>query len=46
MNRNSSLYIIMPAYNEAENIDQVVKEWYPIVERHNADGLSRLLLIG
>lgn len=27
-----SLYIVMPAYNEEENIEQVVKSWYPVLE--------------
>lgn len=27
-----SLYIVMPAYNEEENIEAVVKSWYPILE--------------
>jgi len=27
------LYIVIPAYNEAENIDKVIKDWYPIVEK-------------
>lgn len=27
------LYIVMPAYNEEANIDMVVKQWYPVVER-------------
>ncbi len=27
------LYIVMPAYNEEENIRQVIKDWYPIVEK-------------
>jgi glycosyltransferase involved in cell wall biosynthesis len=26
------LYIVIPAYNEAANIENFVKEWYPIVE--------------
>lgn len=26
------LYLVMPAYNEAENIEAVVRSWYPIVE--------------
>ena len=28
----SSLFIVIPAYNEAENIERTVSEWYPIVE--------------
>lgn len=27
-----SLYIVMPAYNEEENIERVVKQWYPILK--------------
>lgn len=26
-----SLYIVMPAYNEAENIESVVSSWYPVL---------------
>lgn len=40
------LYIIIPAYNESENIRQVIDEWYPVVERHNGSGEgSRLVII-
>lgn len=39
-----SLYIVMPAYNEADNIEHVVREWYPIVKNHNVEGRSRLLV--
>ena len=27
------LYIVMPAYNEEDNIELVVKQWYPLLER-------------
>ena len=27
-----SLYIVMPAYNEQENIEAVIRDWYPILE--------------
>ena len=39
------LYIIAPAYNEAENITQFVDAWYPVVEAHNGNGDSRLVVI-
>lgn len=39
------LYIIIPAYNESENIEQVINEWYPIIEKYNGDGMSRLVII-
>ena len=37
------LYIVIPAYNERDNIRQVVEDWYPIVERYGTD--SRLVVI-
>ena len=37
------LFIIIPAYNEEENIRQVVSDWYPVVEKHGTD--SRLVVI-
>ena len=39
------LYVIIPAYNEGINIEQCINDWYPIVERHNGDGESRLVII-
>ena len=41
----SSLFIVIPAYNESENIEQTIKDWYPIVENHNKEGKSRLVII-
>jgi len=40
-----SLYIVMPAYNEAENIENTIKAWYPIVEIYNGDKKSRLVIV-
>ena len=37
------LYIVIPAYNEQDNIEEVVKDWYPVVEKIGAD--SRLVII-
>jgi len=36
------LYIVMPAYNEAENLDSVVAQWYPVIEKINKE--SRLVI--
>lgn len=41
----NTLYIVIPAYNEAENIEKLIDDWYPIVERHNGEGASRLVVI-
>lgn len=37
------LYIVIPAYNEEENIEAVIDDWYPIIEKIGND--SRLLII-
>ncbi len=37
------LFIVIPAYNEQDNIRQVVSDWYPIVEKYGTD--SRLVVI-
>ena len=39
------LYLIAPAYNESQNIAHFVEEWYPVVEKHDAGGLSRLVVV-
>lgn len=41
----SSLYIVIPAYNESENIEKTIDQWYQVVERHNDEGKSRLVII-
>ena len=37
------LYIVIPAYNERDNIENVVNDWYPVVDKHGDD--SRLVVI-
>lgn len=39
------LYIVIPAYNEEENIGEVIEEWYPIIDQYNGGGKSRLVII-
>lgn len=39
------LYVVIPAYNESATIRSVIEEWYPVVEQHDGDGKSRLLVI-
>ncbi len=40
-----TLYIVIPAYNEEENIRQVINGWYPIIEKYNGNGKSKLVVI-
>ena len=39
------LFIIIPAYNEQENIRQVLDDWYPVIKAHDGRGKSRLVII-
>ena len=38
------LYIVIPAYNEEENIETVIRQWYPIVEKFGSLE-SRLVIV-
>ena len=38
----NTLYVVMPAYNEEENIEAVIREWYPVLELANEE--SRLVV--
>ena len=40
-----TLYIVIPAYNEEENILNVINQWYPVIKAHSAHGTSRLVII-
>lgn len=39
------LKIVIPAYNESQNIERTVRDWYPVVEAHNGGGKSRLVIV-
>ncbi len=40
--KKDTLYIVMPAYNEEANIEQVVSKWYPLLEYGSEE--SRLVI--
>lgn len=39
------LYIVIPAYNESENLVKLVEDWYPVIESHSSEMESRLVII-
>ncbi len=39
------LFIVIPAYNEEENIIQIIDDWYPIIEKYGETGKNRLVII-
>ena len=39
------LYIVMPAYNEEANIEDVIKQWPPVAERINGEGNEARVVI-
>lgn len=41
----SKFYFVMPAYNEAENIEATVRQWYPIIEKLEQKGETARLVI-
>ena len=41
----SKVYFVMPAYNEAANIGDTVKQWYPIVEKLSNSGVESQLVV-
>ena len=38
----SKIYFVLPAYNEEANIEETIRQWYPVVERCGSD--SRLVI--
>ena len=41
--KNDKLYIVMPAYNEEDNIEEVVKEWHEVVKKIGNE--SKLVIV-
>ena len=41
----SKICFVMPAYNEAENIEKTIEQWYPIVEKLSLVRTTSLLVI-
>ena len=39
------IYFVMPAYNEAENIEDTIKQWYPVVEKISMGGARSAKLV-
>ena len=39
------MFIVMPAYNEADNIKDTISQWYPVVEDLAKDGVDAKLVI-
>lgn len=37
------LYVVIPAYNERENVEAVIEQWYPVIEK--VGGESRLIIV-
>lgn len=42
---NDVLYIVMPAYNEQDNIEQVVNDWYPVIEKYGDKKKNRFVVV-
>lgn len=45
--KNETLYIVIPAYNEEDNIEKCIEDWYPVIEKRIEEGNldSRLVII-
>lgn len=41
----NKIYFVMPAYNEAENIEETIRQWYTVVEKLSQEGVDSKLVI-
>ena len=41
----NKIFFVMPAYNEAENIEETIRQWYPVVEKLSQEGIEPKLVI-
>lgn len=39
-----TIYFVMPAYNEAENIKDTINQWYPVIDKINKSGECKAVL--
>ncbi|HCS67153.1 MAG TPA: glycosyl transferase family 2 [Oribacterium sp.] len=42
--KDEILYVVMPAYNEEDNIETVIKDWYPVI-CENTGNLARIVIV-
>ncbi len=42
---HDSLVIVIPAFNEEQNIADTIRDWYPVIAGHDGEGRSRLLVV-
>ena len=40
MEMDDSLYIVVPAYNEGNNIAKFIEDWYPVVEKYRGGEIA------
>ena len=38
------VYLVMPAYNEAKNIEETIRQWYPVVARLSQEAGAKLVI--
>ena len=39
------VFFVMPAYNEADNIESTVKQWYPVIDKLSKGGINAKMVI-